>query len=130
MSVTAKLPDGRILEFPDGTPPDVVQASVKRVLAGEIGLPDKGEQQPAQEEQGQGGYFRGLLQNIGQGSPFGLSDEAVGGIVAGMAKMQGDERPFADIYKEVRDAERMGQQQFCQEFDKFISFHFVFNYSK
>lgn len=34
MSVTAQLADGRILEFPDGTDPSVVQATVKKVIAG------------------------------------------------------------------------------------------------
>ncbi len=32
MSVEAELADGRVLEFPDGTPPHVVQATVKKVL--------------------------------------------------------------------------------------------------
>src|SRR6185295_4341259 len=33
MSVTAQLADGRTLEFPDGTDPSVVQATVKKMLA-------------------------------------------------------------------------------------------------
>lgn len=33
MAIEAELPDGRILEFPDGTDPKVVQATVKRILA-------------------------------------------------------------------------------------------------
>ena len=33
MAIEAELPDGRILEFPDGTSPAVIQATVKRVLA-------------------------------------------------------------------------------------------------
>jgi hypothetical protein len=36
MSVTAELHDGRRLEFPDGTAPEVVQATVKKVLSGAI----------------------------------------------------------------------------------------------
>lgn len=34
MTVTAELADGRRLEFPDGTDPAVVQATVKRLIAG------------------------------------------------------------------------------------------------
>lgn len=34
MTVEAELADGRVLEFPDGTAPEIVQATVKRVLAG------------------------------------------------------------------------------------------------
>ena len=33
MAIEAELPDGQILEFPDGTDPGVIQATVKRVLA-------------------------------------------------------------------------------------------------
>lgn len=33
MAIEAELPDGRILEFPDGTNPAVIQATVRRVLA-------------------------------------------------------------------------------------------------
>lgn len=36
MSVTAELADGRRLEFPDGTSPEIVKATVKRVLSGNI----------------------------------------------------------------------------------------------
>ena len=32
MAIQAELHDGRILEFPDGTDPSVVQATVKKVL--------------------------------------------------------------------------------------------------
>lgn len=33
MTIEAQLPDGRVLEFPDGTPTSVIQATVKRLLA-------------------------------------------------------------------------------------------------
>jgi hypothetical protein len=33
MTIEAQLPDGRILEFPDGTSPSVIQAAAKRILA-------------------------------------------------------------------------------------------------
>lgn len=48
MTVTAELHDGRRLEFPDGTSPDVVQGTVKRVLAGEAGksVPDSAPAAP------------------------------------------------------------------------------------
>ena len=32
MAIEAELPDGRVLEFPDGTSPDVIQRTVKRIL--------------------------------------------------------------------------------------------------
>ena len=47
MAIQAALHDGRILEFPDGTDPSVVQATVKRVLG--IGAPTQ-QAAPAAEE--------------------------------------------------------------------------------
>lgn len=41
MTVTAQLHDGRILEFPDGTAPEVVQSTVKKVLAGPMDKPNE-----------------------------------------------------------------------------------------
>lgn len=34
MAIEAELADGRILEFPDGTDPAVIQSTVKRMIAG------------------------------------------------------------------------------------------------
>lgn len=38
MTIQANLADGRILEFPDGTDPQVIQATVKRIIAGDKDL--------------------------------------------------------------------------------------------
>ena len=35
MTIQAQLADGRILEFPDGTDPAVIQATVKRIVQGD-----------------------------------------------------------------------------------------------
>jgi|GEM_PF-2713368 len=50
MTITAKLADGRILNFPDGTDPAIVQATVKNMLGvkvnqptGNIDVPDGGQ---------------------------------------------------------------------------------------
>lgn len=50
MTIKAQLADGRVLEFPDGTPPEVMQGAVKRIL----GTPDPivpGVEPPAAPEQ-------------------------------------------------------------------------------
>lgn len=55
MAIEAELSDGRILEFPDGTDPSVIQATVKRVLA---------SSQPAPQTTVLGGakeLFKGLV---------------------------------------------------------------------
>lgn len=38
MTMEAHLPDGTVLQFPEGTAPEIVQKAVKQVLAGEIGM--------------------------------------------------------------------------------------------
>lgn len=49
MTVTAQLADGRTLEFPDGTDPAVVQATVKKVIGNKASSPGDGENKtPAQ----------------------------------------------------------------------------------
>jgi len=39
VTIEAELADGRVLEFPDGTTPDVVQATVKKMLAETVDSP-------------------------------------------------------------------------------------------
>lgn len=51
---------------------------------------------------------RGLL----QGATFGFGDELIGAGVAGAAKLGGDPRPFGNIYREARDAERQAGADF------------------
>jgi len=47
MAIEAQLADGRVLEFPDGTDPAVVQSTVKRVIAaGALTSPVKRQEQP------------------------------------------------------------------------------------
>jgi hypothetical protein len=41
MTMEAELPDGTVLEFPDGTAPEVIQTAAKKVLAGQMGLEDR-----------------------------------------------------------------------------------------
>lgn len=50
--IEAELPDGRILEFPDGTDPQVIQSAVKRVLSesqAQTEQPQTAQQKPDQE---------------------------------------------------------------------------------
>ena len=39
MTIKAQLADGRVLEFPDGTNPQVIQATVKRLLGQDVAQP-------------------------------------------------------------------------------------------
>lgn len=44
MTIEAELPDGRVLEFPDGTDPAIVQQTVKKMLSGEPSTQATGRQ--------------------------------------------------------------------------------------
>lgn len=43
MTIKAELADGRVLEFPDGTSREVIQATVKKVISGEVGPAASGQ---------------------------------------------------------------------------------------
>ena len=90
MTIEAELPDGRVLEFPDDTPREVVQATVKKMLGVQ-----SAPQQPAAQQQQQvpkptnklleramklaGGFVRG--------GPMGVINEGVGMGLQGMDKV-------------------------------------------
>lgn len=58
MTIEAELPDGRILEFPDGTKPDVIQAAAKRLMA---------SQSPAQTAKEKPGIGAAALAGVNRG---------------------------------------------------------------
>jgi len=73
MTIEAELPDGTILEFPDGTDQAVIQNAVKQILSGQ-------QQQPAQQAPSMG------LEQFGQGvDALGL--EAVSAANRGIASL-------------------------------------------
>lgn len=76
MSVTAELADGRRLEFPDGTAPEVVQATVKRVLSGKGEIPgNEGGYSPQKKDERSGAKK--------------LDDTLTGGLEAGLSMVTG-----------------------------------------
>lgn len=91
MTISAKLQDGRTLNFPDGTNPDVIQATVKRLLSAPQETPGQDRFQQAQEAElgrlaeetaaGPGGFLRtgAILTGAGLtkiGRALGLVDPA------------------------------------------------------
>ncbi len=101
MTITANLADGRVLNFPDGTDPAVIQATVKRMIQPESGVsannPDvpepsniTTEQLPAQQASF-GEQALGTLENIGS-----LVSGAVAEPLAGLAGVAQSSNPFAE----------------------------------
>jgi hypothetical protein len=59
MAITAQLDDGRLLEFPDGTDPLVIQSTVKRLISESM--------TPAAPAEGIGAAFKGGFKRFGSG---------------------------------------------------------------
>lgn len=74
MTIQAQLADGRVLEFPDGTDPAVIQAAVKRMLSQQAPAPT-----PAPEE---GDFFAPVKELAGEA--FGKLKERGAGLVGGI----------------------------------------------
>ena len=107
MTITANLPDGRVLNFPDGTDPSVIQSTVKNMLGVQVdpalGINQSATdpnvdfvptsenlatQQPTQEERSFGDYATGAvdaLATIGTGATTGAAGFALGSL-EGIAK--------------------------------------------
>ncbi len=100
----AELHDGRVLEFPDGTDPAVIQATVKRVL-GQGAATQAGRNAP--------GWQQGLA-SVMQGPAFGFADE-IGGAVGGAYKALKDGKPLGEGYRETRDFLRGAADQQAEE---------------
>jgi len=103
--IEAELPDGTILEFPDGTAPDVMQRVVKQ----RIGTPS----QPAEEKSMLGALGGALGQGVGNvalgaQNLVGMGLEKLGAdqvgqwlqndATQGKAKLQGEIQPYEDQY--------------------------------
>lgn len=107
MSITAELADGTTLEFPDGTDPAVIQATVKKRMGMAAAAPAQestaAPKLSAVEEQRKG-IFGGIPEaavSLGSGALGGLAGGLAG--VAGAA-LPGPEFQGADWARNVQDA--------------------------
>lgn len=55
------------------------------------------------------------LRGLGSSLSFGLSDEALGALKAGVGKLKGSEESFADLYQKERDLERLRNEAAYEE---------------
>ena len=110
---TARLPDGRTLQFPDGTPDEVIQATVQRTLQAPPAAPGV-PALPQQGEQSGGISGREALQQGVQGLSLGFGDELTAGLAALLAKTEPGEQPFMETFRDILEAER-GQIAQTQE---------------
>jgi len=104
MTITANLADGRVLNFPDGTDPAVIQATVKKIMA--QGQPSEQAPEPVPQpvapEQSFGQQFMGGLKQTPAnilGSAENIASLATGAIaepIAGVAGVVQSLNPWAD----------------------------------
>jgi hypothetical protein len=123
MAVKAELHDGRILEFPDGTDPSVVQATVKRVLgvgAGQAAPAQAPTQAPTQGERTWGeaatDVGAGLVSGTGKliqfpGQLYGLATGAIGEEDFGTTGVQGVGKDMQDWAKKQKSAELLRREK-------------------
>ncbi len=90
-----EIPGVGNVQFPDDMPPEQISAEAARLHAEASA--------PAPDVPITG---RNVARSALQGLTLGFGDEITGGLVAGIGKLTGDERPIGDIYREARDAER------------------------
>ena len=105
MTITANLADGRVLNFPDGTDPAVIQATVKRIISesakGPLQTDPSSAPQPAQA-QVEGSQFLdslkqapanqlGLVENLAS-----IASGAIAEPIAGIAGIVQSVNPFAE----------------------------------
>ena len=91
MTIQAQLADGRTLEFPDGTDPTVIQATVKKMIGGQQQAAQPTAQKPVQQEQSFVDKAIGVTENVGS-----LVSGAIAEPVAGLAGIAQSLNPFAD----------------------------------
>ena len=58
--------------------------------------------------------LRGMGTAVTQGATFGWGDEFTAGVAAAMAKAAGDEKPFSEIYRDIKGAEKGRQAEYTE----------------
>jgi hypothetical protein len=118
MARFAELHDGTRLEFPDGTSDEVIQSTVKRMVAQQAPAPKGLDTQPGIKAQGAKMPTAGrAFINAAQGPLFGFADELGGAVAAGVDKLTGRNpgMGFGDLYTRYRDVARGGSDQFQKD---------------
>lgn len=112
MTVTAELHDGTTLEFPDGTDPAVVQATVKKVLSSRSGQAPQPAQQPQPEQPtGPSAALQVAVPAIPLGdAALSLATGAIAAPVAGFAGMAQGVKNLVSPGMEAGDRVRQVQE--------------------
>lgn len=118
----AELADGTILEFPDGTDPQVIQATVKKMLGQQPKEEGFNPVTPRQEGRNINSSIQGAITAL-QGPSMGFMDELAGvgsaitGAVANLTPW-GDDKTIAENYISARDKVRGATEQYSKDYPK------------
>ena len=102
-------PEGK--EFEVTGPDNATEAQAFQMLQQQLGGQQPAPQVAAPVEQPRG---YGPVRSVLQGMTFGFADEAGVGAAALAAKVSGDQRPVADIYRDMKDSYNQEQRQYEQ----------------
>jgi hypothetical protein len=112
MTIEAELADGRVLEFPDGTSPEVIQKVVKRLVSGETPAPAPAPAQKGERTVGEAftDTGAGLISGLGQlaqfpGQLYGLATGAIKDKDFATTGLQGVGKEMQDYAKTLKSAE-------------------------
>jgi len=112
MTIEAELADGRILEFPDGTKPEVIQGVVKKLMGGGAPAPAAPAAQKGERTWGEAftDVGAGAVSGLGQlaqfpGQLYGLATGAIKDKDFATTGLQGVGKEMQDYAKTLKSAE-------------------------
>lgn len=115
--IEVEAPDGAIIEFPDGTPPEVMSAAMKKYL-GQSADP-AAEPTPAAPKPSGINRASGALDAALQGATFGFSDEMIAGtraaLESGVNLVRGKDAGLSENYDKALAYERERLKSFGDE---------------
>lgn len=117
--IEVEAPDGAVIEFPDGTPPEVMSTAMKKYLGQSATAAPAAE--PAAAEPKPSGINRasGALDAALQGATFGFSDEMIAGtraaLESGVNLARGKDAALSENYDKALAYERTRLKEFGDE---------------
>lgn len=118
--IEVEAPDGAVIEFPDGTPPEVMSTAMKKYL-GQGAAPKEAAPAAEPEAPKPSGInaASGALDAALQGATFGFSDEMIAGaragIEGGVNMIRGKPAALSENYDKALAYERERLKQFGEE---------------
>ena len=95
--IEVEAPDGSIVEFPDGTPEEKIKSVMRASFR-----PEQTSNVAAKSGREDVDASTSFAGNLAHSATLGFSDEILGAVDALKMKVQGDDRPFSELFEERR----------------------------